>query len=126
MIVSLDSYYRPLDHLSAPERAHTNFDHPGALDWELFLAQLSALRSGESIEEPVYRFDLHTRDPQTRAIRPGAFVIVEGILALHREAVRAVFDLKIYIETADQECYRRRLERDRAPRRSHRRRGTCR
>lgn len=112
VIVSLDSYYRPLDHLTASERAQTNFDHPDALDWDLFLAQLSTLRNGESIEEPVYRFDLHTRDPQTRAIRPGSFVIVEGILALHREAVRAMFDLKIYIETADQECYRRRLERD--------------
>ncbi len=101
VIVSRDSYYRPLDHLSPSERAECNLDHPDALDWDLLLAQLAGLCDGQLIEEPIYRFDLHTLDPQTRKICPGSVVIVEGILALHREAVRAVLDLKVYIETRE-------------------------
>ena len=87
-------------------------DHPGALDWDLFFQQLTALRQGQPIEEPVYRFNLHTRDDRTRRIEPAPYVILEGILALHRQDARSPMDCKVYIETQDQECYRRRLERD--------------
>ena len=111
-IVSLDSYYFPLDHLDAAARANCNFDHPGALDWDLFFQQLTALRQRQSIEEPVYRFDLHTRDARTRRVEPAPYVIVEGILALHWQDARSLMDCLVYIETRDQECYRRRLERD--------------
>ena len=112
VILSLDSYYFPLDHLTPAERARCNFDHPDSLDWALFLSHLVALRGGQSVPEPVYRFDLHTRNTFTRHVTPAPFVVVEGILALTRPDVRAVLDLKVYIETAGQECYRRRLYRD--------------
>ena len=111
-VISLDSYYFPLDHLDAAARADCNFDHPGALDWDLFFRQLTALGQGQPIEEPVYRFDLHTRDARTRRVEPTPYVIVEGILALHRPDARALMDCRVYIETRDQECYRRRLDRD--------------
>jgi uridine kinase len=111
-IVSLDSYYFALDHLSAAEREARNFDHPGSLDWPLLLSHLHSLHAGNAIEEPIYRFDLHTRDVRTRRVEPGDFVLLEGILALHREDVRAAMALRIYIETAEQKCFRRRKERD--------------
>jgi uridine kinase len=111
-IVSLDSYYHPLDHLTPDERATRNFDHPDSLDWDLLVSDLRALRSGECIDEPVYRFDLHTRAARSRTVCPDRFVIIEGILALHREDVRGMMDLTVFIETADTECYRRRMDRD--------------
>ena len=42
-----DSYYRDLRHLSADERARTNFDHPDSLETSLLVDHLRALRAGE-------------------------------------------------------------------------------
>ncbi|MFN7923465.1 MAG: uridine kinase [Bryobacteraceae bacterium] len=111
-LLSLDSYYRPLDHLPAADRAACNFDHPDSLDWPLLLAHLDSLRDGNPVFEPVYRFDLHTRAPETRFLQPGHFLVLEGILALHHPEVVSKLDLKIYVETPDEECLERRLRRD--------------
>lgn len=111
-IVSLDSYYRELSHLSVSERARVNFDHPDSLDWPLFLDHLSRIRNGEAIPEPVYRFDEHNRASEVTWIRPADWVLIEGILVLHREDVRSRLDLKVYVETPDELCLRRRVDRD--------------
>ena len=39
-VISEDSYYKDLHHLSVAERAKMNFDHPDALDHELLIQQL--------------------------------------------------------------------------------------
>lgn len=111
-IVSLDSYYFPLHHLTAAERAARNFDHPEAIDWKLVNTHLEDLKQGRAIQEPIYRFDLHTRDLLTRRVLPKPHVIVEGILALHDPQVRGALSLKVYIETRDGACYQRRVARD--------------
>ena len=41
-VISEDSYYKDLTHLSAAERNEVNFDHPDALDHELLRAHLLA------------------------------------------------------------------------------------
>ena len=111
-IVSLDSYYFPLHHLTAAERAARNFDHPDAIDWNLVSTHLADLKQGRPIQEPIYRFDLHTRDLLTRRVPPQPYIIVEGILALHAPPIRAAMDLRVYIETRDGACYQRRIARD--------------
>ena len=55
-IISQDSYYNDLSHLSLVERRKTNFDHPQSIDFELMETHLNQLRSGESIEQTVYSF----------------------------------------------------------------------
>lgn len=115
-IVSLDSYYRELSHLSLDERTHVNFDHPDSLDWPLFLDHLDRIGRGEAIPEPVYRFDQHNRAPDVTWVEPADWVLIEGILVLHREDVRARLELKVYVETPDELCLRRRIDRDTAER----------
>lgn len=115
-IITLDAYYYPQSHLSLVERAQVNYDHPDALDWPLLSAHLAALARGESIDEPIYLFDKHTRAESTRRIDPQPIFIVEGILALHHPDVRSRFDLSVFVSTRDEECLRRRLERDIAER----------
>jgi len=115
-ILTLDAYYHPQSHIAVEERAHLNFDHPKALDWDLFRTHIEALRRGEAIEEPMYLFAEHTRAKETRHIEPTSFLIVEGILALHDPAVREKFDLKVYVNTRRDECLRRRIHRDIAER----------
>jgi uridine kinase len=115
-VLTLDAYYHPQSHLSLEERAHLNYDHPDALDWPLLSSHLAALTRGESIDEPVYLFDQHTRAESTRLIDPHPIFIVEGILALHHPDVRRQLDLSVFVTTRDEECLRRRLERDIAER----------
>jgi len=115
-VLTLDSYYHSQSHLSVEARAKLNYDHPDALDWPLLTAHLDALRRGETIEEPQYLFDRHTRSHETRTVRPEPHLIVEGILTFHRPEVRERLDLKVFVATAPEECFRRRLERDIAER----------
>jgi uridine kinase len=115
-VLTLDAYYHPQSHLSLEQRATLNYDHPDALDWPLLSSHLAALTRGEPIEEPVYLFDQHTRASQTRRVDPQPIFIVEGILALHHPEVRQLLDLSVFVTTRDEECLRRRLERDIAER----------
>ncbi|BCW92259.1 MAG: hypothetical protein KatS3mg007_0153 [Thermoanaerobaculum sp.] len=43
-----DSYYRDLSHLPPEERIRRNFDHPDALESELLVTHLLALKRGGS------------------------------------------------------------------------------
>jgi uridine kinase len=115
-VLTLDSYYRPQSHLPMEARAKLNYDHPDALDWPLLKAHLDALSHGDSIEEPHYLFDQHTRSMETRTVWPKPYLILEGILTLCREDVRERLDLKVFVSTTPEECFRRRLERDIAER----------
>jgi uridine kinase len=115
-VVSLDSYYRELAGLTLEERAHFNFDQPGALEWELMHEQLLGLAYGEAIEEPVYSFSTHARLPEKKRIVPGEFIIVEGLFVFCWDELRSMLDLKVFVDASDQTCFERRLRRDVAER----------
>lgn len=109
----LDHYYVDLSHMPPVERTRQNFDDPALIESPLLVAQIAALASGESIERPLYDFSTHTRIPdRTETVRPGAFLIVEGLFALWYPDLLPLYQLKVYIETADELCFERRLRRD--------------
>lgn len=111
-VLEHDAYYRDLSHLSPEERDRVNFDHPDALETSLLIEQLTAVKAGQSIGVPVYDFATHTRVPVRRSLAPRPLLVVEGILVLADARLRALFDLKIYVDTdADIRVFRR-LERD--------------
>jgi uridine kinase len=110
--IDQDSYYRPLDHLILEERREVNFDHPDAFDSDLLVAHVKALKAGQTIEKPVYDFVTSTRQPRTVTVRPAELILIEGILVLHLEALRAEMDVKIFVETEDDVRIIRRLTRD--------------
>ena len=111
-VLALDSYYHPQAELSLEERARRNYDHPDALEWELLHGHLSALLRCEPVDVPQYLFDQHTRAAEMLAVAPASVVLVEGILALYRPEIRALSDLRVFVDTAESECLRRRLDRD--------------
>ena len=112
VIVELDWFYRDLGHLTVEERSLVNFDHPGALDWELCLETITELASGRAVERPVYDFTSHTRMPDRMPLGVGPVVIVEGLLALHHEAIRARSHLAVFVDLEEERRFARRLERD--------------
>lgn len=111
-VISQDSYYNDLSHLSYDERAEINFDHPRAIDFELLAEHLSELRIGNSIEQPVYSFAKHNRTGYTLLTHPRKVMIVEGILILTNPAIRSMFDIKIFVHADSDERLIRRLKRD--------------
>jgi uridine kinase len=112
----LDAYYRDLSQLEPALRRTRNFDHPRAPDHALLIDQLRTLARGGSVEMPVYHFASHTRAPGGRTVAPGGLVIVEGLFTLYWPELRAVLDLKLFIEAHDALCLARRVARDVAER----------
>jgi uridine kinase len=111
-VISLDSYYLELGHLSYQERGQMNFDEPAALDSALLLDHISRIAAGEPIDVPEYDFSRHTRAPRTERILPGEFFILEGLFALYWENVRNLLGTRVFVDLPDDICFARRLERD--------------
>jgi uridine kinase len=112
-LLPLDFYYTCLSHLPPADRALQNFDHPDSLEHTLLVEHVKALANNHSIERPLYDFATHTRIPDcTETIRPASVLIVEGILALHYEALRHLYDFSIYVNAPNQICLNRRIYRD--------------
>lgn len=112
VVISQDSYYNDLAHLTKEERNLVNFDHPNSIDFELLISHLKELREGNSIEIPVYSFVEETRMPETILKQPKNVVIVEGILVLVNPELRELFDIKIFVHADSDERLIRRLQRD--------------
>lgn len=111
-VLQQDHYYRPMDHLTLEERARQNFDHPNSIDTALLVDHVARLRGGEAIERPVYDFTEHRRLPQTVRLEPRPALVVEGILIFENAALRALMDIKIFVDTDADVRFIRRLERD--------------
>jgi uridine kinase len=112
VVLDHDAYYRDRSRLSSAERLAINYDHPDAMETELLVAHLAALRGGQSVEIPQYDFREHVRRPETRRVDPAAVVLVEGILVLADERLRAQMDLKIFVDTDADLRLMRRMGRD--------------
>lgn len=110
--VDMDAYYRDQAHLPFEERLLVNYDHPDAFDLDLMVAQLSALGRGEAIEKPTYDFARHTRAERRERIEPRAAIVVDGILLLVEPRLRALLDIKVFVDVDDDVRFIRRLQRD--------------
>ena len=111
-ILRLDDYYKRHDDISLEERKLLNYDHPDSLDWDLLFKNLSELKKGHSIEKPIYDFTVHNRKSEVQIVEPADVIIVEGILALAEKKIRNLADIKLYVDTADDLRFIRRLQRD--------------
>ena len=112
-IIEQDAYYKDQSHLSFEDRLKTNYDHPLAFDNKLLIKHLDMLCNGETIEKPIYNYELHTRDLEnTVTTEAKDIIIVEGIMILEDEELRNKLDIKIYVDTEDDLRILRRIQRD--------------
>ena len=112
VLVQYDSYYRDQPELSYEERAELNYDHPSALETELLVEHLDALRSGKTVQVPLYDFASHRRRKETLPVDPAPVIIVEGILVLAEPDIRERLDIKLFVDTAADIRLMRRVRRD--------------
>ena len=118
-LVSCDNYYRAHHDIPLEERRLLNYDAPEALEFDLMVSHLKALKRGEAVDCPVYDFSLHNRSEEVCRIEPKPVIIVDGILILSDPALRETFDLRIYVETDADERILRRARRDMEARGRH-------
>ena len=111
-VIAIDSYYTRQDELSLEARAQTNYDHPAQFEFDLVIRDLKALKQGRTIELPVYDYSLHNRSAQTIQVKPVPLIIVEGVFALYVTELRALYDLKMFMQLADEDRFQCRLARD--------------
>ena len=111
-LIEQDSYYRDVDWRSEGELLHHNFDHPSALDNELLVSHLAALKAGHPVEVPIYDFVRHRRTARTKRVAPQPVIVLEGILLFVEPSLRELLDFKIYVDTDADLRLIRRLGRD--------------
>lgn len=110
--IDQDAYYRDLAHLALDERRLVNFDHPDAFDTDLMVEQLRRLLAWEPVRKPTYDFAAHTRAEATVEIQPRDVILVDGILLFADARLRALFDIRIFVDVAEDIRFIRRLQRD--------------
>ena len=111
-VLSHDNYYRRHDELTYEERSALNYDEPAAMETELMVRHLDALRHWQEIDCPVYDFTVHNRSDETIRVVPRKVIIVEGILIFADEALRDLMDIKIFVDTDADVRLCRRIKRD--------------
>lgn len=114
VIMSQDSFYNRL----TPEQSKVafenkyDFDHPNAIDLQLFAECLADLKACKQTNVPRYSFTRHQREDDRQYLYGAAIIIVEGILALHDPGLRALYDLKIFVQCDSDLMLARRIKRD--------------
>ena len=112
LIIRQDDYYKDQSDKPMEERIKTNYDHPFAFDNDLLMDQLKQLIEGKPVRKPTYDFVNHTRSNITEICNPADVIILEGLFVLEDEKLREMLDIKIFVETAADLRFIRRLLRD--------------
>jgi uridine kinase len=111
-VIPQDAYYKDNGHKSAEERAKINFDHPTSIEWGLLIKQLEILKTGISIEMPIYSYVTCARSKETINVSPAQVIIVEGILILTNPRLRKKLDIKVYVDADGDDRLMRIIRRD--------------
>ena len=112
VVISHDDYYKHVPEMTDEEAAVYDFDSLDALDNDLFVEHLGALKAGKPVESPSYDFATHARIEGAKRVEPAPVILVEGLLIMADPALRELFDLIIYMDTDPDVRVLRRVERD--------------
>ena len=114
-LIHLDSYYLDRSGLPPEERVRLNYDEPAAIDAALLVEHLRRLARGEPVQKPLYSFETHTR-VGGEMVTPARLLIVEGLFTLWWEPLRALLDVKVFVDAPADVRLIRRTRRDVAER----------
>jgi uridine kinase len=109
-ILSMDQYFTDIDPEVTDPRL-VNFDHPAHLDFGQMIADIQALRRGETVSTPVYDYGTMRRQAAPKVVKPGKVLIVEGLFILAEPLVE-LCDLTCYLDVDTDERLLGRILRD--------------
>lgn len=111
-VVHHDNYYKAHHNMPYEERCLLNYDHPDSFDTDMMIEHLRLLKSGKSVQCPVYDYSIHDRSEKTITIEPTRVIIVEGILIYAEPRLCDLMDVKIFVDTDADVRILRRIQRD--------------
>ena len=111
-LISQDHYYKPLDVQFTDEQGVQNFDLPSSIDKDSLAADISMLKSGQSIVKKEYTFNNPKAAAKELKFTPAPILIVEGLFVQYFPDIVKELDLKIFIEARDYVKLTRRIRRD--------------
>ncbi|MCI4644673.1 MAG: uridine kinase [Hyphomonadaceae bacterium] len=120
VLIGEDAYYRPMSDYGDTDTAEAraaiiesiDYDSPEAKQASLLRSDLTALKSGNSVNAPIYDYARHDRSDKTQHIAPADILVLEGIHALSIPEITPLIDLSVYVDTPDDLRLARRLRRD--------------
>ena len=112
IVIQHDSYYKDLSRFGGRLPQEINYDHPDSLETDLLVRHINDLRSGKTVEQPLYNFTTYGRLDSRKQLEPKAIIIIEGILIFVEKNLRDLMDIKLFIDTDADERLLRRIRRD--------------
>ncbi|KAK7291559.1 hypothetical protein RIF29_06800 [Crotalaria pallida] len=113
VLLSQDSFYRDLTNDELKKVHEYNFDHPDAFDTEQLVETIRNLKSGQSVQVPIYDFKCNQRfSDRSKQVNASEVIIVEGILVFHEQRVRDMMNMKIFVDADPDVRLARRIRRD--------------
>lgn len=107
-----DSYYKDIRDIPHGHTKIINFDHPDALETTLLIEHIQKMKKWQSVDVPIYDFKTFCRSKEVRRVVPQPIILVDGILVFAEPELRKLFDVKIFVDTAADIRFIRRLKRD--------------
>ncbi len=90
-----------------------NFDLPEDIDFQLLICHLKELRAGRSVPRMEHIFQEGVREVhEDDRILPKPVIVVEGLMIFFDPKLRNLFNLRIFVDTSEKTCRRRRFKRD--------------
>jgi len=117
VILSQDAYFRDVQDLPEAEReAALTANRPDAVHWDALVPHLEALKRGAAIDFPApgtrAARRLQESRQESRPVGPGPVILLEGHLLLVDERVRALADLRVFLDCDVEVRVLRRIARD--------------
>lgn len=112
-VICLDDYHC-LDRKQRKETGITALD-PRANNFDLMYEQIKTLKSGQSINKPIYNHETGCIDPP-EVVEPNHIIVVEGLHPLYDERVRSLLDFSVYLDISDDVKVAWKIQRDMAER----------
>jgi uridine kinase len=97
-VLAQDAYYRDNSDIPLEERQKINFDHPDAIEFELLAEHIRNLKTGSTVQQPIYSYLTCTRAEETIPVKPKKVIIVEGILCLAPKELRDLMNIRIFVD----------------------------
>jgi uridine kinase len=116
VILSQDAYFRDFQDVPEAEReAVQTANRPDAVHWDALVPQLEALKRGEAVPFPAPGTRAARRQEGVRPVEPvepGPVILLEGHLLLVDDRVRALADLRVFLDCDVEVRVLRRIARD--------------
>ena len=117
VILHQDYYFRDWSEYPPEEREKViTANHPDAVRWEVLLGHIRQLIARQPLKTPPEGTRAFARGDTPATIQPSDLVIIEGHLILWDAALRALMDVKLFVDVEPHERVLRRLLRDVAQR----------